>query len=83
MAQFYFRSTDKDDFHGEECALEFADSEAAITEARVAFAEMVAEGLPEGPNSVISVQVLDSTHTQIIELRLVLQIRRADFPLQF
>ncbi|MBW9064979.1 hypothetical protein JNB71_16885 [Rhizobium herbae] len=74
MPQFFFRSTDQDGFSAEDRGFEFLDSEAAIEEAKVALAEMAADGLPQEPVSMISIQVLDSNHVLVCEMRLVMEV---------
>jgi hypothetical protein len=74
MPNFYFRTTDQEGFSAEDRAFEFADEQAAIKEAKVTLAEMAADGLPQDPISMISIQVLDQHHALLVELRLVLEV---------
>lgn len=74
MPLFFFRTTDQDGFSAEDRGFEFTDSEAAIAEAKVALAEMAADGLPQEPVSMISIQVLDSNHVLVCEMRLVMEV---------
>ncbi|MGI0523021.1 DUF6894 family protein [Rhizobium giardinii] len=79
MPQFFFRSTDQDGFSAEDRGFEFPDSEAAIKEAKHALAEMAADGLPQEPVSMISIQVLDSNHVLVCEMRLVMEVIMGSF----
>lgn len=74
LPRFYFRTTDQEGFSAEDRAFEFADEQAAINEAKVTLAEMAADGLPQDPISLISIQVLDEEHVLVVELRLVLEM---------
>ncbi len=79
MPQFFFRSTDQDGFSAEDRGFEFPDFEAAIEEAKLALAEMAADGLPQEPVSMISIQVLDSNHVLVCEMRLVMEVIMGSF----
>ncbi len=79
MPQFYFRSTDQDGFSAEDRGFEFPDSEAAIEEAKLALAEMAADGLPQEPVPMISIQVLDTNHMLVCEMRLVMEVIMGSF----
>ncbi|NRP21843.1 hypothetical protein LPJGGPFB_05102 [Ensifer adhaerens] len=73
MPIFYFRTTDQEGFSAEDRGFEFDDEEAALREAKVALAEMAADGLPQDPVSMIGVQVLNEDHILLVEMRLVLK----------
>jgi len=74
LPTFYFRTTDQDGFSAEDRGFQFPDEQTAIAEAKVTLAEMAADGLPQEPISMISIQVLDERHVLLVELRLVLEI---------
>lgn len=73
MPLFYFRTTDQEGFSAEDRGFEFADEQAALLEAKIALAEMAADGLPQEPVSMIGVQVLNEDHVLLVEMRLVLE----------
>lgn len=73
MPLFYFRTTDQEGFSAEDRGFEFEDEHAALREAKVALAEMAADGLPQDPVSMIAVQVLNENHILLVEMRLVLE----------
>ncbi|WP_457584761.1 DUF6894 family protein [Ensifer canadensis] len=55
MPMFYFRTTDQEGFSAGDRCFEFPDEQAAVNEAKVALAEMAADGLPRDPVSMIGV----------------------------
>ncbi|WP_312366957.1 DUF6894 family protein [Ensifer sp.] len=73
MPLFYFRTTDQEGFSAEDRGFEFEDEHAALLEAKVALAEMAADGLPQEPVSMIGVQVLNEDRVLLVEMRLVFE----------
>jgi hypothetical protein len=73
MATFYFQLLDHDGVRPSEMAYDFDCAEAAIDEAKTALSEMAADGLPSSEYNMLSVEVFDSQHKPIREIRLVLE----------
>ncbi len=67
MATFYFQLLDHQGVRPTEMAYDFDTADAAIDEARTAFSEMAADGLPDSAYSMLSVEVFDERRNPIRE----------------
>ncbi|SEH87204.1 hypothetical protein SAMN05216228_1010168 [Rhizobium tibeticum] len=73
MPRYYFQIIDSRTAEPLEVSCEFVDVDTAKAEARQALAESAADGLPEAPLNMMSVELFDENRRPITEIRLILE----------